>query len=112
MRLATWRVIGAQLGLFRGEAMVISLPNPEVVLLNVASGMVASQATWDSKEDIWLGRACRKLQATGSQGPGLWPCGQPPLAPHSLGPAWPGEGLLSWARACSHSLGHDFRFNW
>ena len=39
MRLATWRVIGAQLGLFRGEAMVISLPNPEVVLPNVASGM-------------------------------------------------------------------------
>ena len=39
MRLATWRVIGAQLGLFCGEAMVISLPNPEVVLPNVASGM-------------------------------------------------------------------------
>ena len=39
MRLATWRVMGAQLGLLRGEAMVISLPNPEVLLPTVASGM-------------------------------------------------------------------------
>ena len=41
MRLATWGAIETQPGLFCGEAMVTSLPNPEVMLLNVAWGLAA-----------------------------------------------------------------------
>lgn len=41
MRLATWGAIETQPGLFSGEAMVPSLPNPEVLLLNVAWGLAA-----------------------------------------------------------------------
>lgn len=53
MRLATWGAIAIQPGLFCGEAMVTSLPNPEVMLPNVAWDLAApSWATWDSKEYI------------------------------------------------------------
>lgn len=114
MRLATWGATETLPGLFCDEAMVTSLLNSEVMLLNVAwrlgstlhgsPGILRSTSGWAGPE--W------KFQAAGAQGPGLWPCGQSLLAPHSLDPTLPGQGLLSWAHACSHSLGHDFRFNW
>lgn len=39
IRSSTWRAIEAQLGLFCSETMVTSLPNPEVILPNVAWGL-------------------------------------------------------------------------
>ena len=89
MRLATWRVIGAQLGLFCGEAMVISLPNPEVVLPNVASGMGSTLHGPPGtlrRTSGWAGPAgSSNPQVPGTRSLAMWTT--------SIGPTLPGARL-------------------